>query len=74
MGFAAVGAFFGPFLGVTGSLAAVRWTDAGTAATLMSVVPVLLVPASALLLHERVPPRAAAGAALAVAGVAVLFR
>lgn len=73
MGYASIGAFFGPFLGVSGSLAAVRWTDAGTASTLMSIVPVLLVPASVLIFKEKVSFRAVAGAVLAVGGVAVMF-
>jgi drug/metabolite transporter (DMT)-like permease len=73
MGFAAIGSFFGPFLGVAGSLAAVRWTDAGTASTLMSIVPVLMIPMSILVFRERVSLRAALGSVVAVAGVACMF-
>ncbi|MBN1334961.1 MAG: DMT family transporter [Deltaproteobacteria bacterium] len=68
-----IGAFFGPFLGITGSMAAVRYTDAGTAATIMALVPVILIPSAALLFHERVTLRAVAGAILAVGGVTLLF-
>lgn len=73
MALAAVGSFFGPFLGVAGSLAAVRWTDAGTASTLMSIVPVLMIPLSVLVFHEKVSPRSALGSVLAVSGVACMF-
>jgi len=73
VGISGIGAFFGPFLGITGSMAAVRWTDAGTAATIMALVPVILIPPSALVFHERVTVRAVLGALLAVGGVALLF-
>lgn len=68
-----VGAFFGPFLGVTGSLLAVKYTQAGVAATIMAIVPVLIIPPAVLLHRERVTPRAVAGAVLAVVGVGILF-
>jgi drug/metabolite transporter (DMT)-like permease len=68
-----VGSFFGPFLGVAGSLAAVRWTDAGTASTLMAVVPVLMIPVSVLAFREHVGLRAVLGALVAVGGVACMF-
>lgn len=73
MGLCLVGAFFGPFLGVAGSLAAVRWTDAGTASTLMAIVPVLMIPVSVLAFRERVGLRAVLGALVAVGGVACMF-
>ena len=69
----AIGSFFGPFLGVGASLAAVRWTDAGTASTLMSIVPVLMIPASILVFKEQVSLRSALGSLFAVAGVACMF-
>jgi drug/metabolite transporter (DMT)-like permease len=63
----------GPVLGIWLSLVSVRHTQAGIAATLMSTVPVLVLPLVILLHHERVSLRAAAGAVLAVVGVAILF-
>jgi drug/metabolite transporter (DMT)-like permease len=63
----------GPTLGIWLSLVAVRYTQAGIAATLMSTVPVLVLPMVVLIHHERVSLRAAAGAILAVIGVAILF-
>ena len=63
----------GPVLGVWLSLVAVRLTQAGIAATLMATTPVLILPLVIFFQHEKVSPRAAAGAAVAVAGVALLF-
>lgn len=68
-----IGAFFGPFLGVSLSLLAVQYTDTGVAATLMSLTPVLIIPAAVLVYRERVAWPAAAGAVVAVAGSALLF-
>ncbi len=69
----ALGAVFGPFLGVSLSLLAVQQTQAGVASAIMSIVPVLIILPSVLLFRERVTARAVMGAALAVGGVAVLF-
>jgi drug/metabolite transporter (DMT)-like permease len=68
----AFGGVFGPFLGVSLSLVAVQHTEAGVAATLMALTPVLILPLAAVLRRERVSVRAAAGALVAVAGTAVL--
>ena len=68
-----LGAFFGPFLGVSLSLAAVQYTETGVASTIMSIVPVLIIPPAILIFKEKVSPRAVLGAALAVVGVALLF-
>jgi drug/metabolite transporter (DMT)-like permease len=68
-----IGAFFGPFLGVSLSLVAVKYTYAGVAATLMALVPVLIIPVSVLLFGEKVSRTAVLGALVAVAGTALLF-
>jgi drug/metabolite transporter (DMT)-like permease len=68
-----LGAFFGPFLGVSLSLLAVQHAAAGVAATIMAIQPVLILAPAALLGHERISLRAAAGAVLAVGGAALLF-
>ncbi|NMC68720.1 MAG: DMT family transporter [Myxococcales bacterium] len=73
LGLVGLGGFFGPFLGVSLSLYAVQHTATGVAATLMGILPVLILPPAILLNQERVSPRAAAGAVLAVTGVAVLL-
>jgi len=68
-----LGAFFGPFLGVSFSLVAVQHTEAGVAATIMSIVPVLIIAPAIVLFRERVTLRAVLGSVIAVAGVALLF-
>ena len=67
------GAVCGPFLGVWMSLVAVRHTEAGIAASIMAVVPVLVIPLVIVFYKEKVSLRAMIGAAIAIAGVAVLF-
>jgi drug/metabolite transporter (DMT)-like permease len=73
VGFAAIGAFFGPFLGVSLSLFAVRHTVSGVAASIMALQPVMIIPLVVLLHRERVGIGGVAGALVAVAGVALLF-
>ena len=69
---AAVGAVFGPFLGVWASLVAFDRLDIGIAQTLCSLSPVLILPAIPWLEGERVSARAVLGAIVAVAGSALL--
>jgi drug/metabolite transporter (DMT)-like permease len=64
--------FLGTYLGIWLSMAGVRYTYAGIAATLTSTSPIFVLPLAAIFLKERITPRAALGAALAVAGVALL--
>jgi len=71
--FTTAGAVCGPVIGVSLSLLAVTRAKAGVASPLMSVTPILILPFSALFLKERIRPRDALGAALAVAGVALMF-
>jgi len=73
LSFAAVGAFFGPCVGVSLSLYAVHRTVSGVAASLMALTPVLLIPLVVLLGRERVGIGGVAGSLVAVAGVALLF-
>lgn len=67
------GSFFGPFVGVTLSLAAVQATEVGVASTLMSLPPVFLLPIGHVVFGERFGWQSMAGTALALVGVAVLF-
>ena len=69
----ALGAFFGPFLGVTLSLVAVRHTLTGVAASLMATTPLLIIPLVVLLRREHVGVAGIGGAVLVVLGVALLF-
>ncbi len=68
-----LGAVFGPFLGVSFSLLAVQHTQAGIAATLMAIVPVLIIPPSILLFKEKVNWKEILGAVITVSGVALFF-
>jgi drug/metabolite transporter (DMT)-like permease len=67
------GAFFGPFLGVSFSLIAIQHTKTGIASTIMSTVPILIIPPSVIFLREKITGREIAGALFAVTGVALLF-
>ncbi|WP_167615370.1 DMT family transporter [Maribellus sediminis] len=68
-----LGAFFGPFLGVSFSLLAVQHTQTGIAATLMAIVPVLIIAPAVLIFHEKVNWKEILGAVITVAGVALFF-
>ena len=68
-----LGAFFGPFLGVSFSLISVQLTSTGIASTIMALVPVLIIPASVILFREKVTVKEVIGAILAVGGVALFF-
>lgn len=67
------GAFMGPFLGVALSLAALHYTSAGVASTIMALTPVMLIPFAYFLHKEHVSLRALAGTLIAFAGVALLI-
>jgi len=68
-----LGAIVGPFAGVALCMIAVRHCHAGIAATIIGTTPVLILPFVILFYKERVSLRAAGGALLSVAGVAMLF-
>ena len=68
-----LGSIFGPFLGVTLSLAAVQATHAGVAASIMATTPILIIPLVWVVRGERVGWGGLVGTALAVGGVALLF-
>jgi len=67
-----VGVAFGPTLGVWLSLVAVRATDAGIAAALSSLSPVLMIPVARLAYGSRPSRLAVLGTVVAVTGVVVL--
>jgi drug/metabolite transporter (DMT)-like permease len=73
LGYTALGSVFGPSLGVSLSLVAVRHTLAGVAASLMATTPLLIIPLVILLRREKVGPSGVGGAVLVVGGVALLF-
>ncbi len=69
----ALGAFVGPFLGIWFSYIAIQNTRIGIAATIMATPPLLLIPLSAMFLHERITIRGFMGTVLAIVGVGILF-
>jgi len=68
-----LGAFFGPFLGISFSLLSVKHTQAGIASTIMAIVPVLILAPSAWIYKEKITAVEIAGAIISVAGVAFFF-
>lgn len=73
MSAAALGSFFGPFLGVSFSLVAIKYTETGIAATIMAIVPILIIPPVIILYKEKVKPMEVIGSAISITGVALLF-
>jgi drug/metabolite transporter (DMT)-like permease len=67
------GAFFGPFLGVSFSLVAIKYTEAGIASTIMALVPVFIIAPAVVLYKQKVTLPELIGAIISVAGVAVFF-
>jgi len=68
-----IGAFFGPFLGVTLSLFAIQRISAGIASTLIGLSPVLIIIPEILVFKKTIKPLEIAGAVIAVAGTAIFF-
>lgn len=71
--FTGIGSVFGPFLGVSFSLIAIQYTNTGIAATIMSIVPILLIVPAIFLFREKISLKEIIGSFLAVGGVAILF-
>lgn len=68
-----VGSIIGPFLGITFSLIAVANTFVGIASTLMSTVPIVMLPIVIFYYKEKLSTISIVGAFVAVVGVAILF-
>jgi drug/metabolite transporter (DMT)-like permease len=68
-----LGAFFGPFLGVSFSLVSVKFTEAGIASTIMALVPIFIIAPAVVLYKEKVTIAEIIGAFISVGGVALFF-
>jgi len=68
-----LGSIIGPYFGITLSLVAIAHTKVGIASTIMSTVPILMLPIVKFYYKERLSYTAILGAFLAVAGIAILF-
>lgn len=69
----ALGSVFGPFLGVSLSLIAIKHTSTGIASTLMSIVPVLIIVPYILIYKQKISMREILGAVVSVLGVVLFF-
>jgi len=67
------GSVFGPFLGVSFSLIAVKYTQVGIASTIMSISPVIILPFSYFLFKEKFGWSEIIGAIVTVTGVSLFF-
>jgi drug/metabolite transporter (DMT)-like permease len=71
--FVLVGSVFGPVIGVSLSLFAVQHTETGVAATLMGLVPIIIILPSALIFKEKITFYQVLGAFVSVGGCVLLF-
>ena len=67
------GTILGPVLGITSSLIAISYAKIGIASTLMSTMPIIMLPIVKFYYKETLGWRAIAGAFVAVVGVAILL-
>ena len=65
--------FTGPFIGVSLSLMAVRYTEAGIASTLMALTPVFILWPAHIVFGQKVTLKEIVGAVISVAGVSLFF-
>lgn len=73
IGYTSIGAFFGPFIGVSFSLLAVKYISTGIVSTITSISPILIIPVSIIFLKEKVTLKEVMGALISIIGVALLF-
>lgn len=73
MGFATLTTLCGPFLGVSLSLMAVRYTQAGIASTIMALTPVLIIWPHTIIFKQKTTPKEVLGAVISIIGVALFF-
>jgi len=73
MKYTAAGAVVGPFLGMTLSMVAIANAQPGVAQTLMSLMPIFIIPVVWIIYREKTNWRGILGAVVAVVGVAILF-
>ncbi len=73
MKYATILTIFGPVLGVSMSLMAVRYTNAGIASTLMALTPVMILIPYAFIFKQKIKFREIIGVAVSMAGVALFF-
>ncbi len=73
LSFATLTTICGPFLGVSLSLMAVRYTQAGIASTIMALTPVLIIWPHSLIFKQKASVKEIIGAVISICGVALFF-
>jgi len=73
MKYASIITLFGPAVGVSLSLMAVRYANAGIASTLMALTPVIILIPEVLINKKRVRIKEMIGLAVSITGVALFF-
>ena len=73
MRYALIVTLFGPVLGVSLSLMAVRYANAGIASTLMALTPVLILIPYAFMYKQRIRFREISGVVVSMLGVSMFF-
>jgi len=73
MEYTAIGGFIGPFLGVTCSMVAVTFIEIGIAQTLISLMPIMIIPVIWIIYKQKTSMRGIFGAIISIIGVAVLL-
>ena len=73
MGYALIMTLTGPVLGVSLSLMAVQYADAGIASTLMALTPVLILIPYAFIYRQPIKAKELVGVAVSMLGVALFF-
>ncbi|MDD4148721.1 MAG: DMT family transporter, partial [Bacteroidales bacterium] len=68
-----LGSFAGPFLGVSFSLIAVKYTETGIAATLSSLAPIIIILPAMFIFKEKIKPMEIIGSIITVIGVGLFF-
>jgi drug/metabolite transporter (DMT)-like permease len=71
--YAVILTLFGPVFGVSLSLMAVQYTDAGIASTLMALTPVLIILPYAIMYKQKVRLKEIIGVTVSMIGVAMFF-
>ena len=69
----AIGAIVGPSVGVWLSMVAIKNAPVGIASTLMALMPIIIIPMTAIVYKEKITIRAIIGAIIACLGVFILF-
>lgn len=71
--YASIITLFGPAVGVSLSLMAVRYANAGIASTLMALTPVIILVPEVLINKKKIRPKEVIGLAISITGVALFF-